>query len=433
MLLSNFDAMVAALRELPATPLCVGYSGGLDSSVLLHALATMPQARAQGLRAWHVHHGLHAQADSWAQHCRDVCHSLGLELSVSRVSVARDGGDGPEAAARRARHAAFEADLGAGETLLLAHHRDDQAETLLLRLLRGSGPTGLASMQPWRPCGEGRLWRPLLSVPRETLLAYAQAHGLSWIDDPSNDDDRYDRNFLRHRVMPLLRERWPQADAGFALSARLAGESERLLDHDDALALAQTRSLDPQALSRSALRLLPAERRARVLRLWIGRLALPPLPTQGVIQIESQLLDARIDAEAEFAWQGAVIRAWRDLLHAERQRPALADDWSAPWDGRVALALPDGGHWRLHGAAAFDAPLRAHARHGGERIVLPGRSHRHMLRKVLQDLGVPPWERRRLPLLSSADGELLAAGDLLVSARMDAWLRERGASLRVGD
>jgi tRNA(Ile)-lysidine synthase len=429
MLVSNSDAIAAALRELPATPLCVGYSGGLDSSVLLHALAASPQARRQGLRAWHVHHGLHAQADDWARHCEEFCRSNELELTVSRVSVARDAGDGPEAAARRARHAAFESGLGAGETLILAHHRDDQAETLLLRLLRGSGSTGLASMTPWRACGEGRLWRPLLSVPRAALLAYAHSHGLRWIDDPSNDDDRYDRNFLRNRVMPLLRERWPQADASFALSARLAGESERLLDEEDALALAAVRSLDPQALSRAALRKLPVARRARVLRRWIAGLGLPPLPTQGVIQIESQLLDARADAEAEFAWQGAVVHAWRDLLHAQMHRPPLADDWQTPWDGRAPLALPDGGEWRLEGADVFDVPGVAHARRGGERIVLPGRAHGHMLRKVLQDLGVPPWERRRLPLLSSPQGEVLAVGDVAVSARMDAWLRGCGGRL----
>ncbi|WP_223619333.1 tRNA lysidine(34) synthetase TilS [Lysobacter sp. ESA13C] len=423
------DAITQALAALPPTPLCVAYSGGLDSSVLLHALAASPQARAQGLRAWHVHHGLHPQADAWAAHCAENCARLGLEFSVSRVSVALAGGDGPEAAARRARHAAFAAGLGEGETLLLAHHRDDQAETVLLRLLRGSGPDGLAAMRAWRDCGRGRLWRPLLNLPRAVLQAYASAQRLRWIDDPSNDEHGYDRNFLRHRVLPALRERWPQADAAFATSARLNAQAAELLDSEDAIALAQVRSLDPQALSRSGLRALPSARRARVLRRWVATLGLPPLPAEGVAQIESQLLDARADAEAEFAWHGAVVRAWRDLLHAERQRPALAEDWKVEWDGRHALPLPDGGEWRLYGADRFQAPCLAHGRRGGERIALPGRSHRHALKQVLQDLGVPPWERRRLPLLSSADGELLAAGDLLLSARMDAWLRERGARL----
>lgn len=427
--LSPADAIASALRELPATPLCVGYSGGLDSGALLHALAASPQARAQGLRAWHVHHGLHPQADAWAAHCARICAGLGLELTVSRVSVEAGHGDGPEAAARRARHAAFAAGLGAGETLVLAHHRDDQAETLLLRLLRGSGPDGLAAMRERRDCGRGTLWRPLLSLSRAQLLAYAQAQGLEWIDDPSNADPAFDRNFLRLGVLPLLRERWPQADAALALSARLQEEAAQLLDEGDALALAGARSLDPQALSRRALRALPPARRARVLRRWIAALGLPPLPAAGAARIEDELLHARADAEAEFAWHGAVVRAWRDLLHAQPQRPPLPADWSTVWDGRAGLALPGGGQWRLLGADAFPAPLRAHARRGGERIVLPGRTHGHTLKHALQDLGVPPWERRRLPLLSAADGELLAAGDLLYSARLDGWLRERGARL----
>jgi tRNA(Ile)-lysidine synthase len=426
---SPAEAISAALAALPAAPLCVGYSGGLDSSVLLHALAASPAARERGLRAWHVHHGLHPDADAWAAHCAQVCAGYGLELTVSRVSVARDGGDGPEAAARAARHAAFAAGLGAGETLALAHHRDDQAETLLLRLLRGSGPDGLAAMREWRDCGRGRLWRPLLALPRAALEAYAREHALRWIDDPGNDEERYDRNFLRHRALPLLRERWPQASAALAQSARLQEEAAGLLDREDAAALAQVRSLDPQALSRSGLRALAPARRARVLRRWIAALALPPLPAQGVARIERELLPARADAQAQFAWNGAVVRAWRDVLHAQHLRPPLPDDWRTGWDGRAPLALPGGGRWRLDGAAGFDAPLIAHARAGGERIALPGRAHRHSLKHALQALGVPPWERERLPLLADADGEVWAAGDLLYSARMDAWLRERGVRL----
>ncbi|SFK28285.1 tRNA lysidine(34) synthetase TilS [Lysobacter sp. cf310] len=417
-----------ALHDLPAGPLCVGYSGGLDSSVLLHALAATPAARAQGLRAWHVHHGLHAQADAWAAQCAEICAALSVPLTVSRVNVAHDRGDGPEAAARRARHAAFEAGLDAGETLALAHHRDDQAETFLLRALRASGPDGLAAMRRWRDCGPGRLWRPLLELPRSALEAYAREHGLRWIEDPSNADDAYDRNFLRRRVLPLLRERWPQADAALAASAGLNAQAATLLEREDALALAQVRSADPQALSRAGLRALAPARRARVLRRWIAALGLPSLPAQGVLRIETDLLDARGDAEAEFAWSGAVIRAWRDLLHAQAQAPALPADWRAHWDGRAPLALPGGGELRLEGAAALEAPCEAHARVGGERIVLPGRAHGHSLKQALQSLGVPPWERRRLPLLSR-DGALLAVGDLAYSAEFDGWLRERRARL----
>ncbi|MEG3789486.1 tRNA lysidine(34) synthetase TilS [Lysobacter sp. CCNWLW3] len=420
--------LAPALRDLPQGPLCVGYSGGLDSSVLLHLLAATPAARAQGLRAWHVHHGLHPQAEAWAAHCAEICAALSVPLTVSRVSVAHDSGDGPEAAARRARHAAFEAGLGIDETLALAHHRDDQAETFLLRALRASGPDGLAAMRRWRDCGRGRLWRPLLELPRSALESYAQAHGLRWIEDPSNADDAYDRNFLRRRVLPLLRERWPQADAALAASAALNAQAATLLEREDALALAQVRSADPQALSRAGLRTLAPARRARVLRRWIAALGLPPLPAQGVARIETELLDARDDAEAEFAWSGAAIRAWRDLLHAQAQSPALPGDWRAHWDGRAPLALPGGGELRLEGAPALDRPCEVHARVGGERIVLPGRGHSHSLKQALQDLGVPPWERRRLPLLSR-DGALLAAADLAYAADFDRWLRERHARL----
>ncbi len=182
-------------QESP-TAVCVAFSGGLDSSVLLHWLAHLPRQRRPRLRALHVHHGLQAQADAWDQHCRRVCATLGLPLEVRRVQVRRDSGEGLEAAARAARHAVFAQELLPNEWLATAHHRDDQAETFLLRALRASGPDGLAAMRPLRDYAQGKLWRPLLELPHARLLAYAQAHGLDWIEDPSNGDTRHDRNFL---------------------------------------------------------------------------------------------------------------------------------------------------------------------------------------------------------------------------------------------
>jgi len=416
----------AAFLDRPAAPLCVGYSGGLDSTVLLHLLATARPVG--GLRALHVHHGLHADADRWSSHCERTCSALGVGLTVIRVNIVA-AGEGPEAAARAARHAAFEAALAPGEVLALAHHRDDQAETFLLRALRASGPDGLAAMRRWRAFGPGRLWRPLLEVDRDALLAYAQAHGLAWIDDPSNADTAFDRNFLRQRVMPLLRERWPHASDTLARSAGLCEQANALLDDADTLALAGVATADPRCLSRSGLLALPEARRARVLRRWIDTLALPALPANGIERIELEILDARDDAEAAFHWHGAVVRAWRDLLHVDVARAPLPADWHVEWDGRAPLALPGGDALILEGAVGFDAPLRVHARQGGERLMRPGRSHSHALKQVLQELGVPPWERERLPLLGDPAGELLAAGDLVHSARFDAWLRERGARL----
>lgn len=419
----------SALSGTGDAPLVVGLSGGMDSVVLLHALAMLPEARARGLRAVHVHHGLHAEADGWLRHCEAACAALDVPLRSVRVEVPRDGGEGLEAAARHARHGAFAAELGEGDVLALAHHRDDQAETFLLRALRGSGADGLGAMRAWRRFGHGWLWRPLLGYPRARLLAYAQGHDLRWVEDPGNRDPRFDRNFLRQQVLPLLGERWPRALASLARSAELSGEAADLLANEDADCLARLRTADAHVISRDGLQALPAARRARVLRRWVEELGLPPLPAEGVVHVETQILEAREDADPRFRWHGAEIRAWRDLVHAGLTRTPLAADWTCEWNGTTALPLPDGSQLLLLGATGFGRSLRVHARQGGERIVLPGREHSHALKHVLQELGVPPWVRERLLLLSDHSGELLAAGDIACSATFDTWLRERGARL----
>jgi tRNA(Ile)-lysidine synthase len=401
----------------------------MDSMVLLHALATLPEARARGLRAVHVHHGLHAEADDWLGHCEAVCEALDVPLRSVRVEVPRDSGEGIEAAARHARHAAFTKELGDGEVLALAHHRDDQAETFLLRALRGSGVDGLGAMRAWRRFGRGWLWRPLLGHSRVQLLSYARLHDLRWIEDPSNSDSRFDRNFLRQQVLPLLGERWPHVHAALARSAGLSSEAADLLAGEDARSLALLRTADANVISRAGLQALPPARRARVLRHWIAELDLPPLPAEGIARIEAQVLTGRDDADPCFRWHCAELRAWRDLVHAGAVRQPLDAGWHCEWDGTAPLSLPDGSALLLLGAGGFGLSLRVHARQGGERITLPGRDHSHTLKHVLQDLGVPPWVRERLPLLSDDSGELLAAGDLACSAAFEVWLRERGARL----
>jgi tRNA(Ile)-lysidine synthase len=408
------------------SPILVGLSGGLDSTVLLHLLAHSP-LRSNGLRAIQVHHGLHADADAWAAHCESLCASLDVPLTVVRVEV-RDGGDGPEAAARAARHAAFERELRDGEILALAHHRDDQAETFLLRALRGSGPDGLGAMRAWRRFGHGWLWRPLLAQPRAALRDYATAHELRWIEDPSNADQRFDRNFLRNRVLPLLRERWPQADASFARSAALNADAADALAQLDGAALDAL--LDDDHLPCDVVRAMPADARARLLRRWIGRLGLPPLPADGMRRIDSELLPAAEDRVPHYDWSGARILRWGGRLHALRSAgDAWPLDWQREWDGSGPLPLPDGGTLALEGAARFDSTLRVRARIGGERIVLPRRTHSHALKHVLQERGLPPWERARLPLLFAADGVLLAAGTDILAAPFADWLSRHGARL----
>ena len=427
-LLPNLPDAVTA-SHAGGVRVAVGFSGGLDSTVLLHALVQLATERGWQLRTIHVHHGLQAQADAWTAHCEDICAQWEVPLTVLHADVRNDQGDGPEAAARKARHAAFAQALQPGEILALAHHRDDQAETFLLRALRGSGTEGLGAMRAWRAFAPGWLWRPLLAHSRATLETCARENGLAWIEDPSNADPDLDRNFLRHRVLPVLRERWPQAAAAFAASARVCETDDVLLAIDDARWLASVRTADPQVLSRPALRTLPAARRARVLRRWIGELRLPPLPANGVQRIEREVLDARWDASARFQWHGTCVEAWGELLRAAPVRARLPADWEAHWTGAAGLPLPGGGRLQLQGAPSFTVPVRVHARRGGERIRLPGRTHSHELKHVLQDLRVPSWERARLPLVSDADGQLLAAGDLVLSADFDAWLRENSARM----
>jgi tRNA(Ile)-lysidine synthase len=362
--------------------------------------------------------------------CQRLCASLACPCACRTcrsIDARSSGSKGP-----RARPpAALEAELRPGDLLALAHHRDDQAETFLLRALRASGPDGLAAMRVLRPFAQGFLWRPLLDVARADLLAYAQAHAL--------DVDRGSRERLA-RARPQLPAPSRAAVVARTLAARgrrirARGGAQRraadLLREDDRLALDAARMEAPDLLSTDALRTLSAPRRARVLRAWVASLDLPPLPAEGIAQIEADLDLPAPDSDFVFAWSGAELRRWRGRLRAARASArAPAADWTDTWDGRAPLILPDGGTLELLGTPAFDAPLQVRLRTGGERIVLPGRTHSHSLKHALQDAAVPPWERERLPLLCDREGTVLAAGDRLLAAPLEAWLRVRDAKLR---
>jgi tRNA(Ile)-lysidine synthase len=435
------DRLEAVLAPFAGARLRVGFSGGLDSTVLLHALAAR-RARLAGLRAIHVDHGLQADAAAWAAHCQDACERLGLPCVLARASVRPDG-RGVEAAARAARFAAFEAALRPGELLVLAQHRDDQAETVLLRLLRGAGSDGLAAMHAQRDHGALRVHRPLRVIPRAHQQALAQRQGLRWLEDPSNATQAFDRNHLRHAILPALRERWPQADAALATSARLLGEDAALLADEAGRRLAAVR-LDDGGLSVPGLLALSAPWRSRVLRQWLAAAAVPAPPAAAHARIDAELLAARHDATPILHWPGGGLRRWRAGLYLAPGPGAPAPGvaaWRLDWDGRGWLALPDGGQLGFepggvqHPGAKADSlpalgPLQVASRRGGERLRLPGRTHRHALKDLLQAAAVPPWERARLPLLFAGDGELLAAGDRWIGARLEAWSAARGCRLR---
>ncbi|MFI4914842.1 MAG: tRNA lysidine(34) synthetase TilS, partial [Steroidobacterales bacterium] len=271
----------ALLGPLARRRLCLGLSGGLDSTVLLSALAPLRARERFHLRALHVNHGLHVNAAQWAQRAAAQARRLRVRFELLPVEVRPLRGASLEALAREARYAALRARLSPGEVLLTAHHLDDQLETLLLALLRGSGLKGLACMPQLAPFGPGLHARPLLPIARAQLEAYAHAQGLSWSEDESNADERFDRNYLRRRVIPAIRLRWPAAAAGANRSASLLAEAQRLLEQAAQPMLAQ--AIDGAALRVPVLRRLQVPQRRLLLRTWLTRRGLP-LPDQRRLQ-----------------------------------------------------------------------------------------------------------------------------------------------------
>lgn len=411
---------LADLGEAPAR-LVVAFSGGLDSAVLLDALVTVQDRLDATLLAVHVDHGLHPDSAQWSESCKARAAELGVAIECLRIDVDADSGQGLEAAARHARYGALRSVVQQGDWLLSAHHKDDQAETLLLNLLRGSGPAGLAGIGEVQPFGPGWLVRPLLSYSRDELLGYARARDLAWIDDPSNEDRSFDRNFLRHEVFPVLESRWPEASSRLRHSALLAGEAATMLDQ---LADQDMKSLGnrPDRLALDGLRALPPERQRNVLRYLVRELGLPPPPSSALHSVISDLLPAGEDAQPLVQWSGAAMRRYRDQVYLLPEGPA--GPVAAP--GRIESGTIDlgPGLGRLvleRGAAAgladavVDAGLEVRFREGGEEIKPMDQAHTRKLKKLLQETGVVPWMRDRLPLVFSG-GELVAVADLWIAA-----------------
>ncbi|MBD9605403.1 tRNA(Ile)-lysidine synthase [Pseudomonas sp. PvR086] len=391
----------------------IAFSGGLDSTVLLHVLAHLAKTESlPALTAIHVHHGLQAAADAWPEHCQSVCDALGVPLEVVRVQVER--GASLERAARDARYGAFIAATHAGEVLLTGQHRDDQAETLLFRLMRGAGVRGLSGMPSERPLGCGHLLRPLLDVTRAELEAYATEYQLNWIEDPSNQDRQFSRNYLRHQVFPVLTARWPQAVATMARSAAHLSEAQGLLDDLAQIDLAQAGTdSDFDWLGLPSLELAPLEklsdaRQRNALSHWLKPLT--SLPDSDHWSGWQDLRDATGDARP--VWRlaaGELHRAGGRLWWLSGgwlRTPPSPVSWADP---AVLLALPDNGVLTLTGQIP-DGPLQIRYREGGEVMNLPDRGHRD-LKRLLNERGVPGFARGRLPLVYRGQ-QLLAVANL---------------------
>ena len=415
------------LDTLPQRRFVIALSGGLDSRTLLAVAAALRDERGFALRAIHVDHGLHADSHQWARRCRDWCATHAVDIDVARVTVDSIAKLGLEAAARAARHTAFAERLGDDEVLLAAHHRDDQAETFLLRALRSPGYDGLAGMRPLRRFARGWLARPWLDVSRSFIRAEADAAGLDWIDDPSNADTAHDRNFLRHEILPRLAQRWPQAITALATSAARAADLLALAEPEAQRLLARHRDLDPNVLDVRVLD-LPEGTAIAVLKAWLRDLALANPPPSALREVLRQMRDARADRVPEVRWPGGVMYRYRDRLHALAASDAIqirTRPWSPTFplpldDGRVLPALP----------GLFDAPLWVKPRQGGEKIRLHADASRRPVRLLLQEYGVPPWRRDALPYLWQGD-TLLAVGDLLLDAGFASRLRDAGHHWRI--
>ncbi|MBV7570173.1 tRNA lysidine(34) synthetase TilS [Pseudomonas sp. PDM27] len=391
----------------------IAFSGGLDSTVLLHLLAHLATTESlPALSAIHVHHGLQAVADVWPEHCRSVCAALGVPLQIVRVQV--QPGASLERAARDARYHTFAEVTGPGDVLLTAQHRDDQAETLLFRLLRGAGVRGLSGMPCQRSLGKGHLLRPLLDVTRTELEGYASAHGLSWIEDPSNQDRQFSRNYLRHQVLPVLVQRWPQAVATMARSAAHLAEAQGLLEELAEMDLREANSVSEfdwlglRSLELASIAQLSAARQRNALSHWLEPLT--RLPDTDHWSGWEDLRDASGDAcpvwrLADGELHRAGGRIW--WLSGRWLRPLpVAGTWQDP---RSPLVIPDNGTLSLTGQIP-DGPLQIRYREGGEVMALPGRGHRD-LKRLLNENAVPSFVRGRLPLLYK-DGQLLAVANL---------------------
>lgn len=414
----------------PHARLTLALSGGLDSVALLHALLALRDPHPFELRAVHVHHGLSPHADDWADFCSRLCATHAVELTIRRVQIARDDPAGIEAAARRERQrifAALDADF-----LLTAHHQDDQAETLLLQLLRGAGPKGLAAMaeRQGRPGWHAVQLRPLLAIPRAEVLRTARELGLVWIDDESNRDTRYRRNALRQQVMPLLAQHFPGAGRTLARAAALQADAAELLDDlarlDAGTAIAGDR-LDCVALAR-----LSTVRARNLLRHFIEQhgQAMPSL--RRLDEALHQLRDAHADAQVRVNLGQMEVWRYRGGAYLAEPPPR----WTEPvrWQGEAAIWVPAAGvsvrMIRANGTGLRQAALAAGdvtlgVRAGGEHLRLHAGGPRRSLKNLLQEHGIPPWQRARMPLMW-CDGRLVWAAGIGFEADLGAAPGEAG-------
>ena len=427
-----------SLKKLPIFPhikrFIVAYSGGLDSHVLLHALATEGEHLSDTkLVAVYVNHGLSPNSNLWAEHCTEQCAELGVRFQQVKVDASPLEGESPEAVAREVRYQAFANLMKEGDCLLTAHHQDDQAETLLIQLLRGAGPRGLAAMPVLADFAPGWHARPMLNLNRSELEIYSKEHCLSWVDDESNFDTGYDRNFLRHEVLPVLRKRFPAAAATMSRTSQLCAEAANLLA-DSARSDYPSIELGENKLSANDLYDLGELRARNVLLQWFRDHGFSTPTAAQMQRIWGDVICTADEICPLVSWSGVEIRRYRDVIHIGSEMVSHDVNQTFLWNMGDALVIAGLGtlacesHRVKRDAQILSEKLLAgriadvRFRQGGEEIQPAGRRGHHSLKKLFQEEGIPPWERDRLPLLY-VDDELIAVADLWVA---DEFIAEAG-------
>jgi tRNA(Ile)-lysidine synthase len=407
----------------------LAFSGGLDSCVLLHLLSASKQTIPLEFHAMHVHHGLSVNADSWADFCLEQCQNINVPIQIVHVKVDKDSKLGIEAAARQLRYEALfncKNNEVAPDFIITAHHQDDQAETLLLQLFRGAGVKGLSSMAQIDE--SRRLMRPLLDVSRQALQEYATQHHIQWCDDESNDNMQYERNFVRHDVMPVLENRYPSVKSVLARTACHLAEANDLLDSlakIDAKNLLQNNSLCLQGLTA-----LDLPRVKNLLRWWFSQNQITMPTSEHLTEIIQQLFNAKPDANIHIQLQNLSLKRYQQRAYLCQERNV--EPFDMVWNGEPYLNLPNGGqlHFKQVTGAGLAlkhgmTKLRISNRDGGERfkpdVLRPTRTLKHLL----QEANIPPWQREHLPLIYWHD-TLACVPDIGISHELQASENEQG-------
>lgn len=388
--------------------LLLALSGGLDSVILLHLLAELRANLPFELHAMHVHHGLSVNADVWADFCAVQCQQLNVPLQIVHVNVTKNpdyknSEQGIEAEARQLRYNAlftYDADGKAPDFVVTAHHQDDQAETLLLQLFRGAGVKGLSSMAAVD--NKRRLLRPLLNVSRQTLHEYALQHAIQWCDDESNDNTQYDRNFVRHELMPVLESRFTSVKAVLARTASHMAEASELLE---VLAVQDAENmLSDNSLCLQALAELTAARTKNVLRWWFAQNKLTMPAAEHLNEIIEQLFNSRKDADLNIKLQHLYLRKYQQRAYLCEDK--MAAPFDMVWEGESELILPSGGKLLFKSVLGTGlalkqgvTKLRITNRNGGERFKPDALRPTRTLKYLLQELNMPPWQRMYIPLI----------------------------------